>query len=362
MDRCSRCVLPRCAPNITFSGEGVCSYCQDYQPYQIQGQIALERLLESQRGRGGKYDCMVTLSGGRDSTYTLLSLVKDYGMRVLAVNYQNPFTDAIAVENINHAVDSLGIDIVRFQLPRDSHVKTFRNSALAWFEHPHGGMVPMVCMSCKTMWWNIIQIARANNVHCIVSGGNPLEYSIFKKQLLGIPRNTGPETTFIRALPTLAAEVIRNRRYLNPSSIPTIVKGYLFGDPYCIGSRLIGASLSRIDLFHYIPWNETEIFNRIRTEMNWDYPRRFHSPWRFDCKIGHLKDYMYMWAAGMTERDDMYSQMVRQGLLNRYEALARLERENQIHYDEIHDLFSMVNVDSERLLTNFEEQFGRISG
>jgi tRNA(Ile)-lysidine synthase TilS/MesJ len=36
---------------------------------------------------------MVPVSGGRDSSFTLLKMVKDYGMKVLAIHYENPFTD-----------------------------------------------------------------------------------------------------------------------------------------------------------------------------------------------------------------------------------------------------------------------------
>jgi len=361
MKRCNQCVLPESAPNITFSDEGICSYCQDYRPTPLRGHVALDRLLKSQKNRGGKYDCMVTLSGGRDSTYTLLTMVEDYGMHVLAVNYANPFTDPIAAENIEHAIDALGVDLIRFQSPGDVHLKTFRNNVRAWFKNPHGGMIPMICIACKTMWQEFIRIARANDVRCVVSGSNPLEYSAFKRELLGISRNNPIETTFIRTLPSLAAQVVQNYRYLHPTCLPTMIRGYLFGDPYCIGSRLFGATLSRIDLFNYIPWQETEIYNRIKTETDWDYPHRFVSKWRFDCAVGHLKDYMYMWSIGMTERDDMYAKMVRQGLLTRDEALKRLERENHIHRDEIEGVFARVGIDGDRLLTEFENRFGGIS-
>jgi len=64
--RCSRCVLPETYPGITFDESGVCHLCNSYQKYQLAGEEALHRHLESKKGE--KYDCLITLSGGRDSS------------------------------------------------------------------------------------------------------------------------------------------------------------------------------------------------------------------------------------------------------------------------------------------------------
>jgi hypothetical protein len=80
--------------------------------------------------------------------------------------------------------------------------------------------------------------------------------------------------------------------------------------------------------FHYIEWNEEEILSRLRSELKWESPKQFASTWRFDCKVGHVKDLLYIKTLGLTERDDSYSKMVREGILTRDEALARLKKEN----------------------------------
>lgn len=345
MKRCSKCVLPETTPNIVFGQDGVCNYCRSYQKLKYRGEGELLRLLDSYRRAGSKYDCIVTISGGRDSTYTLLKLVRDYGMKVLAVNYENPFTDPQAQANIDNAVRVLNLDMVRFKLRNRLHERIFRNNATAWFRRPSPGLVPMMCIACKNLWRHILGIAKKHGIHCVVSGGNRFEQVSFKKVLLSTPAGERAETTLIREIFGILSQTVKNYRYFKPQLVPAMVGGYLFGNPYALGSRLLGDNVTGIDLFFFIQWNEQEVLSRIKSELNWDYPREANSSWRFDCRIGHLKDFMYMKTLGMTERDDFYAKMVREDLMTREEALLRLQKENRIHLDHIQQLLSQVGID-----------------
>jgi hypothetical protein len=354
MKRCSKCVLPECTPNIVFDEEGVCNYCKSYQKIQYKGESELLKILDSHRRKQSKYDCIVNISGGRDSAFTLLKLVKDYGMKTLAVNYENPFTDPQAITNIRNAVKALGVDIVRFKLKNKIHERTFRNNLNAWYQKSSPALVPIICVGCKTIWWDILRIAKKNDIHCIVSGGNLFEDVSFKKVLLGTSANEDTKTTLIKDIFGILKETTRNLAYYKLQFIPSLMKGYLFGNPYTLGSRLYGFNVTRIDLFHYIEWNEQEVLSRIKSELDWDYPRKFNSPWRFDCSVGHLKDFMYMKTIGMTEKDDFYSRMVREGKTTREDALQRLENENKLHLDEIELLLNEAGIKDMSLRSTLE--------
>lgn len=340
MNRCSKCVLPESTPNIFFDKEGVCNYCHAYQKLKYKGEGELLKLLDSYRRADSKYDCIVTISGGRDSTYTLLKLVKDYNMKVLVVNYENPFTDPQAVANIQNAIKSLNVDIVRFKLNNKIHERIFANNVTAWFRRPSPGLVPMMCIACKTLWWEISKIAKKYNIHCVVSGGNRFEQVSFKKVLLHTSADEKAETTLIKELFGILKETSKNPMYFKPQFTPSLVKGYLFGNPYALGSRLFGHNVVGIDLFFFIEWKEQEVISRIKSEVGWDHPSQSNSNWRFDCRIGHMKDFMYMKTLGMTERDDFYSKMVREGLMKREDALHRLQKENRLHLGHIQQLLS----------------------
>lgn len=354
MKRCSKCVLPDTTPNITFDEQGVCNYCNTYQKFDYKGEDKLIELLEAQKKRNSKYDCMVNISGGRDSSYTLLKLVKDYDMNVLVVNYKNSFTDPQARANIQNATDILGMDLISFETKTGVAEDTFRHSLNAWIQKPSPAMVPMMCVACKNMWWDTLKIAKKNNIKCIVSGGNPLEESSFKIELLDASRDAGIDSHFTATIKGVFSELLKNTSYINYKQLHVMIWGFLFGDQYSIGPRIYGRNIERIDLFHYIPWKEEEVLSRIKSELNWDYPHNLESTWRFDCMIGHLKDALYMKTLGLTEKDEFYSRMIREGFITREEALERLEKENRLHWDQIDILLKRAGIDDPSVIKSLE--------
>ena len=93
--RCSRCVIPETHETIVFDDEGICNICrqQDYKQEKIDWKakkIDLDELIETYRGKGD-YDCIVPFSGGKDSTWTLYYLVKEYGIKPLVVRFDHGF-------------------------------------------------------------------------------------------------------------------------------------------------------------------------------------------------------------------------------------------------------------------------------
>jgi hypothetical protein len=306
----------------------------------------LLKLLDNYRHHKGQYDCIVNISGGRDSAYTLLKVVKDYQMRVLAVNYRNPFVDPIAEQNISKMVEALGVKLIQFQLKKGLHERFVRNNLLTWLRKPDPALVPVICVGCKIIWPKILGIAKKYNVRCIINGGNPYEYSSFKKDLLGVKADADLTQAYLTNLIGLIKRVVHNLGYLKPKFIPATIGGYLFGNQYSIGSRFLGRSITRIDLFHYIPWNEDEVLDRIQQELGWQYPEEYESTWRFDCRLSHLKDFMYQYSLGATEKDDFYSIMVRENKMSREEALVRLEKENRIQYNAIDNILHELEIES----------------
>ena len=118
-----------------------CNHCRSHGPFRYKGEEALRELLDSRRNPASDYDCLVAISGGRDSTYTLLKLARDLERRVLAVNYRNPFTHPQAERNIKSALEKLGVDLVSFRLRRRVHQRTARRNLIAWLNKPAAPMV-----------------------------------------------------------------------------------------------------------------------------------------------------------------------------------------------------------------------------
>ncbi|PAV49236.1 ExsB family protein [Pseudomonas sp. HAR-UPW-AIA-41] len=117
---CSRCVMDDSAPEITFDDSGVCNYCTYFQQ-RVNGVVfAPEHERAEQRrafvekvkkaGKGKKYDCIIGLSGGVDSSY-VLHLALNEGLRPLAVHMDNNWNSELAVNNIKNLVTRLGVDL-----------------------------------------------------------------------------------------------------------------------------------------------------------------------------------------------------------------------------------------------------------
>ena len=116
---CKQCVMDTSDPEITFDEDGICSHCHEFDrriasevfkaPEGHQKLGAVIAQIKSE-GRGKKYDCILGLSGGVDSTYVAY-LCKKLGLRPLAVHLDNGWNSEISVRNIQNIVQILGFDL-----------------------------------------------------------------------------------------------------------------------------------------------------------------------------------------------------------------------------------------------------------
>ena len=116
---CSRCIYDERVSNIIFDDEGVCNYChqvdmliEQYGTGQEKGTKELDKIIDEikRNGKGKKYDCVVGVSGGTDSSY-MIYMAKEWGLRPLAVHYDNTWNSAIATENIRKVLQKFEVDL-----------------------------------------------------------------------------------------------------------------------------------------------------------------------------------------------------------------------------------------------------------
>lgn len=136
MQTCSRCIMNSSVPQIRFDERGECNYCKLHDeldkenPKGEEGKKRLAALVDQikEEGKGKKYDCIVGVSGGTDSTYTLL-MAKKLGLRPLAVTYDNHWGTKISDDNIKNATKKLGVELCTFS----EDWGEFRDLELAFF-------------------------------------------------------------------------------------------------------------------------------------------------------------------------------------------------------------------------------------
>lgn len=116
---CSRCIYDERVPSINFDTDGVCNYChqvdgliEQYGTGQPKGEDQFSMILDSikRAGKGKPYDCIMGVSGGTDSSY-LVYLARQWGLRPLAVHYDNTWNSAIATMNIHKVLHKLNVDL-----------------------------------------------------------------------------------------------------------------------------------------------------------------------------------------------------------------------------------------------------------
>jgi N-acetyl sugar amidotransferase len=117
--RCDVCLMDDSAPDIAFNSRGQCNFCQEFQaslhalPSTKERDLRRRALVEEIReaGRGKRYDCIVGVSGGADSSYSLWLAVNE-GLRPLAVHLDNGWNSELASHNIATLVSRLNVDLM----------------------------------------------------------------------------------------------------------------------------------------------------------------------------------------------------------------------------------------------------------
>ncbi len=143
---CTRCVIDSSVPGVTFDENGVCNYCKLHDKLEQQwplGDIGQQRLNEmveriKKDGKGKKYDCIVGVSGGTDSTYTLY-LAHKMGLRPLAVTFDSGWSSEIAVSNIKNSTEKLDIDLYTYVVDWEEFkdiLRSFLFASLPWADVP----------------------------------------------------------------------------------------------------------------------------------------------------------------------------------------------------------------------------------
>jgi len=136
---CSRCIYDEDIPKITFDGDGVCNYCrlaeqleQEYGTASEKGERLFADIVREikEAGRGKKYDCVVGVSGGTDSSFMLYQAIT-LGLRPLAVHYDNTWNSAIATENIRKVTKKLNVDLYTHVVDNKESDDIFRAFFLA---------------------------------------------------------------------------------------------------------------------------------------------------------------------------------------------------------------------------------------
>ena len=118
MRYCSRCVIPDTRPNIVLDAEGICNACRSHGTrVDIDWDArasAFEDVVARAKARSTGYDCVIPVSGGKDSTWQVIMCL-EHGLKPLAVTWKTPGRTALGAANLQNLID-LGVDHIDYQI------------------------------------------------------------------------------------------------------------------------------------------------------------------------------------------------------------------------------------------------------
>ena len=163
---CTRCVMPDSKPDLTFNQDGVCSACQAFEMRRAidwrTRQQELETLLSKFRSKDGSWDCVIPVSGGKDSTYQVIKML-EFGMNPLCVTATTCDFSEIGRRNIDN-LKQLGVDHIQVSPNPKTRAKLNRIGLMevgdiSWPEHVGIFTIP-------------VRVAINYGIHLIIWGEN----------------------------------------------------------------------------------------------------------------------------------------------------------------------------------------------
>lgn len=319
MHTCSKCVMPETSESLTFDQEGVCSVCRQIEFKQTgidweAKRAELDVIVDGVRGKHD-YDCIVPFSGGKDSTFTLLYLVKDMGLKPLVVRFDHGFLRPTLNDNALKTFRTLGVDVHHFtpnwQVVRKLMLEALRRRGdFCW--HCHTGIFSY------PMW-----VALKEKVPLVIWGEPSAEYSSFysydeeeevDERRFNAFVNLGINAEdMLGMLDNSVSDYPVTARDLKPYSYPP-------------AADLRKLRLRSICLGSYIPWDVKAQVERVKNELGWKGDQVEGVPPEYDyekieCFMQGVRDWTKYLKRGFARTTHLTSIDIRNGRKTRDEAV-----------------------------------------
>lgn len=305
---CSKCLMDTSDPDIFFDSVGVCNHCLRYtdivKSRVFEGDEAEEKLKNlisniKKDGEGKEYDCLIGVSGGVDSTYVAY-LLKQYGLRPLAVHFDNGWNSELAVSNIEKTLSKLGIDLYTYVIDWPE----FKDLQLSFLKaSTPDGEIPTDHAIDSFLW----QQASKRGIKYVVSGMN------FKSEAMSVPAWAygHSDWKYIKSI---------HKKYGSKklSKYPHYTFFDLFYYNIIKGIRIVS-------VLNYMEYNKDEAIKILEKELGWVYyggkhyesiytrfyqsyilPKKFN----IDKRRGHLSDLINSGQISRSEGEKLFAKEV----------------------------------------------------
>ena len=332
MRTCVRCLLPEGKYDVSLDGKGTCNRCNFWDRHRKTFQDS-NRLISLFKARlaavRGKYpyDALVGVSGGKDSTYVLYKLVSEYGLKVLAVTFDNGFLTDYGKRNIESVVGSLGVEHFFIETNWEIH-REFYLAALRKFGEP--------CIGCPVPGtFNFTRICQEKRIPFFIHGRSP--YQTFRNYFedtrdmyvpmleVGLQEHSFDKVYALNKLLDKKARGWLDRLFENPEQWKAAY-GEFFLDPERMSSEFAPEHLA---FFLYHPYDEERMKQVLEKEVGYVRPESDGLLTHGDCMIHDAASYLFQQIHGHNHVVLEVATMLRHGVLTQDEGRVIIEREER---------------------------------
>lgn len=331
--RCTKCVMPSSVPGSDFNSDGECAWCRSGFPnYTPRGDSALRLMLDTHRSHGRAADCLVGVSGGKDSSYALLELRRTFGMRVEAFTYTHDGLEPFALENARVVCRALDVKHHTVSLPDHTHLQSFKAYFCAWLEDEEPVSAAMTCVACKHLHVLGLRLAQERSIPMVIWSVCPLEDPPFVPTQLASSnqsRQRGLVDLGVTFLKRIYRQPEFRAAFLSDMGMSTV--GCLAFRPDNRYLRLRYPTVTQLQFFDYVNWDGNRIRATLQEQTAWSVPDSAGPDWHSDCAFNVFKEYMFQRMLGASYTDGFLSNQIRHGLMTRDAAWQQLI-ESKAHF------------------------------
>lgn len=307
---CTRCVMDTTDPDIVFDEHGVCNHCKtaSQKLKDISFRTDEERKIKlneivvqiKKAGKDKKYNCIIGLSGGVDSSYLAYVVVKELGLKPLAVHVDNGWNSELAVQNIENIVKKLNIDLVTWVIDWEE----FKDLQRAYLR---ASVIDLEVISDNAIVIAIDKLLRKNKINYFLIGHNYQAESVMPASWFYTPKYDGLNIRSIykqfgsglklKTFPTLNLIGYIRYRYFNKTIAPNF-----------------------LDL---VPYKKKDAINTLVNELGWrDYGGK-----HYESKITRFyQAYILPTKFNVDKRKAHLSSLINSNQISREEALLELNK------------------------------------
>ena len=302
---CTRCIMDGSDSEIKLDEKGICNNCRDYEENVKkkvfkgeEGQRRFNEIITKIRedGNDKKYDCVIGVSGGVDSTYVMY-LAKKKGLRPLAVHLDNGWDTKTAVKNVGRSIRKLDIDLYTYVIDWEE----FKDFQLAYFK---ASVVDIEAITDHAIKAALYKAAGERGIKYILSGVNFETEGVIPRSW----RHNKNDYANIRDIHNKFGKI-------KEKTFPFLtLKDW-------IKYRLL-KGIKYIEILNYIPYNKEETKSILKKELGWEDYSGKHGESMFTY---FYQAYILPKKFNIDKRRAHLSSLIRSGQISREKALEKMK-------------------------------------